>query len=102
MMTSTTGKILVAFVFASMIGCLSVGPALGDDNDRRRQEQNRREHDRWEHQRGRCDNGVWRENGGWRDNRGGWHAYQPVCVPPPVVYGPSPSPGISIFFPFFR
>jgi hypothetical protein len=97
MKTSTTGKILVALAFASMIGGLSVGTALGDDNDRRQAQQHRRGHER-----DRCDNGVWRDNGGWRDNRGGWHAYHPVCVPPPVVYAPSPSPGISIFFPFFR
>jgi len=97
MKTSTAGKILVALAFTSMIGGLSVGTALGDDNSRRRAQQHRRGHER-----PRCDHGVWRDNGGWRDNRGGWHAYQPVCVPPPVVYAPSPSPGISIFFPFFR
>jgi hypothetical protein len=28
--------------------------------------------------------------------------YRPVYVPPPVVYAPAPSPGISIFFPLFR
>jgi hypothetical protein len=102
MKTSTAGKVLVALAFASIIGGLSVGTALGDDNDRRRAEQNRREYDRREQERDRRGNGVWHDNGGWRDNRGGWHAYHPVYVPPPVVYAPSQSPGISIFFPFFR
>jgi hypothetical protein len=96
MKTSTAGKILVALAFASMIGGLSVATALGEDNDRRQGQQNR-----GEHERDRRDNRGWRDNGGWRDNRG-WHAYQPVYVPPPVVYAPSPSPGISLFFPFFR
>jgi len=92
MKTSTAGKILGALAFASMIGGLSVGTALGEDNGRRPAQENRGGHER--DQRGRDD-------GGWRDNRG-WHAYQPVYVPPPVVYAPSPSPGISLFFPFFR
>jgi hypothetical protein len=78
MKTSTAGKILGALAFASMIGGLSMGQRSAKKGA----------------QRGRDD-------GGWRDNRG-WHAYQPVYVPPPVVYAPSPSPGISLFFPFFR
>ena len=36
MKTSTAGKILVALAFASMIGGLSMGTALGEDNGRRR------------------------------------------------------------------
>ena|SRR5713101_7796956 len=103
MKTSTTGKVLVALAFASMIGGLSVGTALGDDNDRRQAQQNRREQDRREHERDDWrDNRVWHDNGGWRDNRGRWHPYHPVYVPPPVVYSPAPSPGIHLFFPFFR
>ena len=51
MNTSTTGKVLVALAFASMIGGLSVGTALGDDNDRRQAQQNHREQDRREHER---------------------------------------------------
>jgi hypothetical protein len=105
MKTSTAGKILMAISFAAMIGGVSLGTALADDNDRRWQ-QNRREQDRREEVRReeyRRQQEVDRRNhGGWRDNRGGWHAYQPAYVPPPVVYTPSPSPGISIFFPFFR
>jgi hypothetical protein len=94
MKTSTAGKILVALAFASMIGGLSVGTALGDDNGRR---QNRGRQERnWR------DNRGWNDNRGWRDDRGRWHVYRPVYAPPPVVYAPAPSPGISIFFPLFR
>jgi hypothetical protein len=35
MKTSTAGKILVALAFATMIGGLSMGTALGEDNGRR-------------------------------------------------------------------
>lgn len=122
MKTSTTGRVLVALAFASMIGGLTVGTALGDDNDWRRAQQNRREQVRREQERREevrreevrreqvrreqerawRGNRVWHDNGGWRDNRGVWHAYQPVYVPPPVVEAPAPSPGIHLFFPFFR
>ena len=101
MKTSIAGKILMALSFASMIGGISVGTALADDNDRRQPQQNRREQDRREQAR-RQQEVDRRDHGGWRDNRGAWHAYQPAYVPPPVVYTPSPSPGITIFFPFFR
>jgi hypothetical protein len=97
MKTSTGGKILVALAFASMIGGLSVGTALGDDNGRRQAQQNR---DR--HERDRRDNRGWHDNRGWYDNRGHWHAHRPFYAPPPVVYAPAPSPGVSIFFPLFR
>jgi len=107
MKTSTTGRVLVALAFASMIGGLTVGTALGDHNDWRQAQQNRREQvrreqERREHERAWRENRVWHDNGGWRDNRGVWHAYQPVYVPPPVVDAPDPSPGIHLFFPFFR
>lgn len=90
MKTSTGGKILVALAVASMIGGLSIGTALADNHDRRQEQQNRERYERDRH-----------DNRGWRDNRG-WHAYRPVYAPPPVVYAPAPSPGISVFFPFFR
>ena len=89
MKTSTAGKILMALAFSSMIGALSMGTALGEENGRRHEQQNRGGHERDR-----------RDNDGWRDDRG-WHAYQPVYAPPPVVYAPVPSPGISIFFPLF-
>ena len=94
------GRILAAIAFASMIGGLSVGTAQADDNNWRRQQQQRNERDRRDHNAWH-DNRGWNDRGGWRDSRG-WHAYQPVYAPPPVVYRPVQSPGISLFFPFFR
>ena len=101
MKTSTRGKILITLAVASMIGGLSIGTALGQDNDWSRGQQNRswQERDRRDH--GWSDNG-WRNNDGWRDNRGNWHSYRPVYAPPPVVYAPPPSHGITIFFPWFQ
>lgn len=108
MKTSTAGKTLVALAFASMIGGLSMGTALGHDNGRRPAQENRGGHERDRRDnRGGRDNGGRRDDrgrlddGGWRDDRG-WHAYQPVYAPPLVVYDPSPSFGISLFFPLFR
>jgi hypothetical protein len=96
MKASMAGTILVALALGSLIGGPFVGTALGEDHDRRPTQQYRGGHER----DGR-DTGAWRDHGGWRDNRG-WHAYRPVYAPPPVLYAPSPSPGISIFFPLFR
>ena len=101
MKTPKAGRILTALVFASMIGGISVGTAQADDNNWRRDQQNRNDHDRdWRNNNGWHGNNGWHDNGGWRDNRGGCHSYQPVYAPPPVVYGPTPSPGIHLFFPF--
>lgn len=97
MKTSTAGKILVALAVTTMVGGLSIGTALGEDNGRRQAQENRggHERDRHDNQRDRYD------DRGWRDSRG-WHAYRPFYAPPPVVYAPAPSPGISFFFPLFR
>ena len=87
--SKTCAKILIALAFASVIGGLSTGPAFGEDRDRRHEQQRRGGHERDRRDRYRYDSRYRRE-------------YQPIYTPPPVVYAPSPSPGISIFFPLFR
>ena len=95
MRTSIVGRILLAFIFASVIGVISAGPALGK-NDNRGQGPK---------QQGRHDNRRWQNDRGWHDNysRRVYRPYRyrpaPVYAPPPVIYAPLPSPGISIFFP---
>jgi hypothetical protein len=95
MKTSVVGRILMAIIFASVIGGISAGPALGKDDNRGHGPK----------QQGRHDNGRWHDDRGWHDNRGRevYHSYryQPgtIYAPPPVIYAPEPSPGISIFFP---
>jgi hypothetical protein len=92
MRTSVVGKILMALIFASMIGGLLVVPAFGDNDDRGRPKQ-----------QGRYDNRRWQDDRRWHDDRGRYryYRYQPetIYAPPPVYYAPQPSPGISIFFP---
>ena len=95
------GKMLLAVALASTLGGLCVGPALADDRDRRQEQQNRawqrQEQQRaWQQEQARAQ---------YERNRRDYHrrqTYRPVYVPPPVVYAPAPSPGISIFFPLFR
>jgi hypothetical protein len=83
MKTSIVGKILMALIFASVIGGLSAGPALAKNDHRGRGPQQR----------------------GWQDHRGQrmYRPYryrpEPIYAPPPVIYAPEPSPGIGIFFP---
>jgi len=88
------GKIMMGLVFASMIGGLSAGPALGRDDFR---------------YPGPYDQGRYERRGQDRD----WHYYErgrrvyrpygynaPVYAPPPIFYAPPPPPpGISIFLP---
>ena len=83
MRTSFVGKILMAIIFASVIGGLSAGPALGDND----------------HRRGRHDNRRWQEHRGREVYRPYRYRPEPIYAPPPVIYAPLPSPGINFFFP---
>jgi hypothetical protein len=79
------GKIVLALAFASVMVGVSMGPALGDDHDRRDRQQQRYRR-------------------AYHPPRRAYHAhgyYPPppvIYAPPPVVYAPPPSPGISLFF----
>ena len=77
--TATAGKIVMALVFVSMIGVISIAPAFGRDHDQR-------------------DRGRHEARGHYRGDR---YYPPPVYAPPPVVYAPDPyqSPGISLVFP---
>ena len=86
MRTSIVGKILMVLLFASVIGGLIAGPALGRNGDRGQGPQPRGYYD----DRGRHD------NRGWRGDRGR-RVYRPYGYYNPV---PVPSPGVRIFLPF--
>ena len=90
MRNSIVGKILMALIFASLIGGISAGPALARDGYRDRGPAHRGWHDdrgrQWD--RGRR---VYRPHGYYRPGPG----YGPPIYPVPV-----PSPGVSIFLPF--
>jgi uncharacterized protein HemX len=98
---ATAGKMLLAVALASALGGLSVGPALGDDRDRRQEQQNRAWHQEQQNRARQQE----QERARYERDRRDFHrrqTYRPVYVPPPVVYAPAPSPGISLFFPLFR
>ncbi|MGC1402280.1 MAG: hypothetical protein WA974_05055 [Thermodesulfobacteriota bacterium] len=100
MRTSVVGKILMALVFASVIGGISAGPALSKDDDGLSPLRGQASQ-----QRGGHDNRDRHDNRGGHDDRGRevYRSYRyqrdPVYAPPPVIYAPEPSPGISLFFP---
>ncbi|MBF0526989.1 MAG: hypothetical protein HQK56_18045 [Deltaproteobacteria bacterium] len=89
--SSTVGKIVMALVFASMIGGISIAPAFGEENYRRDGYHERYRHDRYRHVN---DRRVYTTSRGYYTER--------VYAPPPVIYEPTPyqSPGISIVLPF--
>lgn len=85
--SSTVGKIVMAFVCASMIGGIFITPAFSDYHGRREVYQ--------KHRRYKQSRRVYQP-----PRR--YYYSEPVYVPPPVVYAPAPyqSPGITIVFPF--
>jgi len=91
MRISIVGKIMMALIFASVIGGISAGPALGKNDNRGQGPQQRGYYD----DRGRYDNRgrrVYRPHGYYRP--------APGYGPPPAFVVPVPSPGIRIFLPF--
>ena len=92
----TISRIVTALAFASVMGGLSMTPALAKDNDDRRGHQDKGWH-----------KGEWQGDRGRRDYRPEYrfeyqppyYYSQPVYSPPPVYYAPQPSPGINLFFP---
>jgi hypothetical protein len=97
MRTSIVGRILTAFIFASVIGGLSAGSALGQDRYMRPGPPPHGYYDG----RGRYDNRGYYDNHGRRVYRPrGYYHPGPAYGPPPVYAVPAPPPGISIFLPF--
>jgi hypothetical protein len=96
---SVVGKIVTALAFASLVGGISIPPALADDGNRQWR------HDRGKHEGNRHRDRDWRyqryEGQYYRPRHYQQPYYQPyeVYVPPPVIYSPPRSPGISLFFP---
>jgi hypothetical protein len=90
--SSKVGKVLMALIFALMIGGISASPAFSEDYHDRHGGYHRdgrhydRHYDRHEYRR--------------HAYRGGYYS-APVYAPPPVVYDPVPyqSPGINLIFP---
>jgi hypothetical protein len=77
---SLVGTLGLALAVAVMLVGGSLGPALSDDHAQRNRQEER----------------------DWRAHHSNPQAYKPYhyYAPPPVVYAPLPSPGISLFFGF--
>jgi|ERR1035438_2113661 hypothetical protein len=87
---SSGRKVVLALALATVMGAMSISPALADTNDGR-DRQNQR------HWRGDHRDGYYN---GYRPQYRRPYVYaQPVYVPPPVYYEPRQSPGISLFLP---
>lgn len=91
--SSTAGKAVMVLAFASVIGGLSITPALADNNGRDGRGHWQRDHQREWH--GDRDHHY----GYQPEYRRPYYYARPVYVPPPVYYEPRQSPGISLFFP---
>jgi hypothetical protein len=94
---SVMGKILLGLVLAVMIGSIDVVPAFSRD-----EHQNVGKHD--DKRMGNHDNGRYEHRRADYDrDRYGRRDYRPYgYAPPPVIYAPTPLPGIGIFFPPIR
>jgi hypothetical protein len=80
------GRIVLALSVAVLLGALAPGPALSDDHDRRDRDK-------------RHNHPVYRPAPRYVQPYG-YQPYGYYQAPPPVVYVPPPSPGISLFFGF--
>jgi hypothetical protein len=92
---SIVGKIALALTVAAVLGGLAAGPALSKDKDRRERPPERGR--RVIHPAPRSYQPY-----GYSQPYGYAQPYSYYQAPPPVVYVPPPSPGISLFFGFPR
>ena len=87
---SVAGKLMMGLVLTAMVGSLDVVPALGDDHER----EGKHDNSRYEH-RGRGHDRDRYEHS--RRYYGPYGYRERFYAPPPVIYAPSPPPGIGIF-----
>jgi hypothetical protein len=100
--SSKVGKIVMALVFASMIGGVFIAPAFGQYNERRggygtggQYQHSQYGNSQYEH--GRYEHGRYQHGRRVYQHRTYYSA--PVYAPPLDYYVPTPSPGISLVFP---
>lgn len=89
--SSTVSKIVMALVFASMIGGIYIAPAFGGDDYRGGGYDQRNRYEQRQYERGYSH--------GRRVYQHRTYYSAPVYAPPLDFYVPTPSPGISIVFP---
>jgi hypothetical protein len=93
--SSTVVKILIALIFVSMIGGISIAPAFGRDGVRHR---GHHHHGRHYHHGRYYHHGRHYQHGGYYQH--GRYYMRPVYAPPPVVYAPDQyqSEGVGLVF----
>jgi hypothetical protein len=79
---------LLGVAFAAGLAAFTIAPAVADDNDSRDHAQRQDQHQQ-SHRKARPEHR-------YESRRDANPAY--VYAPPPVVYDPRPSPGVSLFF----
>ena len=91
---SIVGKIMLGFVLAAMIGSINVLPVFSKDDHKDAGKQAGKS-------MGKHDNGRYERRGAEYDRDAhGRRDYRPYgYAPPPVIYAPTPAPGIGFFFP---
>lgn len=94
---SIVGKIMLGLVLVTMLGSINLVPAFGDEDHRdNRDMRSHDEKNRRKHGHGRYEH----RDAGYDRDAHGRRVYKPYgYAPPPVIYAPTPPPGISIFFP---
>jgi len=88
-------KTLTAIAVVSMIGGMTVAPALSKDGDDDHGQADRG----WHKGEARGERDDRRQPAPRPEYRDPYYYSRPVYVPPPVYYPPPASPGISLFFP---
>jgi hypothetical protein len=90
----TVRKIVSALALVSVMGSMSITPALSKDGDDRRGHADKG----WHKGEVRGDRDEWRP--AYRPvYQAPYYYSRPVYVPSPVYYPPPQSPGINLFFP---
>lgn len=97
--SATAAKALLGVVFAAGLTAITIVPAIADENDSHNSSQHAQRYDaqRGDHQQShRKQRPTQRYDERYQSRGYANPAY--VYAPPPVVYDPRPSPGVSLFF----
>jgi hypothetical protein len=93
--SAAAANALLGVVFAAGLTVITIAPAVADDNSQHAQ---RHDEQRGEHQQNHRKQRPTQHRYDERYQSRGYSNPAYVYAPPPVVYDPRPSPGVSLFF----